>query len=159
MTKQVIRHSLPLLAERDRKVEQGIEAFVAKQLRGDEDGDGVAPSAGKFLARILVAQSHRKQVIAEYVGQLAGGSLQSAEELMKVSFALGLDPSACSIDPKRFKPIFDIRNKIIHELDINFEAPRRRRHSRSRDAMVEHANALLLAGENVLLAVAAKLKL
>ena len=45
------------------------------------------------------------------------------------------------------KPIFDVRNKIIHELAINFAATNRNRNGRARNAMMKHTDKLLQIGE------------
>jgi hypothetical protein len=76
---------------------------------------------------------------------------------MKALYALAVEPTEVGVDPKRLKEIFDIRNKIIHELDIQFGGINRSRNSRTRNTMVKHTNLLLALGEGVLLAVARKL--
>jgi hypothetical protein len=70
---------------------------------------------------------------------------------------LGLDPPCLQIEPRRLQPIFQIRNKIVHELDINFNAARRNRQTRRRDEMVTITNELLRIGEALCGAIAVKL--
>jgi hypothetical protein len=72
---------------------------------------------------------------------------------MKAAFALGVDPEECNIKPESLRPIFNVRNDIIHELDIDFQAPRRRRHNRSRRVMVEYTNTLLEIAEKIFVEV------
>jgi hypothetical protein len=154
--KQLIRDSLPILVAKDAKVEEGLENFVQGQLRSDPERAD-QKSSQRFLARILVAESHRERIIQEYVNELAGGSLQSPEEVMKTVFALGLEPAALGIDRGQLRPIFESRNRIIHELDIDFDTPNRNRRPRSRKSMVDSSNELLRIGEAIVLSVAAKL--
>lgn len=156
LLKQIIRDCLPRLVELDENVQQGLEIFVTRQLRGEVEDLNTSVS-NKFLAKVLLADSHQTQVIEEYVQHLTGNSLQSASEVMKAVNALGIDPKQISIDPNKLKPIFDIRNRIIHELDINFEAARRNRSSRRLSDMVDRTNLLLQLSEKILEAVYNKL--
>ena len=128
---------------------------MQRQLRG-ESVDGEATSGRRFLARILTSENQLDQLIEDYLIHLTGSSLQSADELMKACQALGLPMSKVGMDKKKLRPIFDTRNKIIHELDINLDAPNRNRKSRSRKDMAASANALLEVGENILKAVDTK---
>jgi hypothetical protein len=152
MAKQLIRDSLPDLIQCDPNVREGLETFVARQLRGDSEG-GAAASGNRFLARMLVSESQRDQLIEEYILHLTGTSLQSADELMRTATALGLEPGGVGIEKAKLKPIFDVRNKIIHELDINFDHPNRNRESRSQPRLTEYTNNLLEVGEKILDAV------
>jgi hypothetical protein len=147
MLKQLIRDAMPALVKSSDSVREGLEKFVTRSIRGDE-ATLVSPSAAKFLGRVLAAEAPQAQVIEEYVRDLTGGSLQSASELARTVEALGL--SSAIIDMKCCKEIFDVRNKIIHELDINLEGHRRKRNVRSLNQMIEHTNALLEIGEKVL---------
>ena len=91
------------------------------------------------------------QVIEEYVLDLTGASLQSAPELAKTAAALGLPKTV--VDVTRLTEIFGIRNKIIHELDINLDSERRKRTLRGREPMMKHTKALLQVGEDILMGV------
>lgn len=152
MLKQLIRDALPTLATIDESVRDGLEKFVARQLRGDVDEPATA-TGQRFLARILIADAVQTQVIEEYVQHLTGSSLQSASEVLRTVTAFGLDPSQLALRATDLKPIFDMRNKIIHELDIDFDAARRNRANRTIQKMTDHANALLDASERILVAV------
>jgi hypothetical protein len=145
--KQLIRDAMPALVRANSSVREGLEKFVTRSIRGDEDS--LEPLSGtKFLGRILAAESQQTQVIEEYIRDLTGTSLQSPSELAKTAAALGL--SKTKVDITRFKEIFDIRNKIIHELDINLDGDRRKRNVRGREPMMKHTNALLEIGESML---------
>lgn len=157
MLKQLIRDCLQTLAACDEGVREGLEKFVARQLRS-EAGESQSAGASRFLARVLTAADTRDQVIEEYVQFLTGASLQSADEVMRAAGALGLKPVALGIDPDVLRPIFGVRNKIIHELDIDFEAARRNRAHRTIGTMTEHANTLLQTAESILVAAGEKLE-
>src|SRR5262249_37789761 len=129
---------------------------ISRQIR--PDSSEVDRSFGaKFLAKILSHSSPQQGAIEAYINHLTGGSLQSTESLYEVVGALGLWPDDVGLDRKVFDPIFDVRNKIIHELDVNLDAERRTRNVRRRDAMVAHTNQLLLLAHNILKKVDSKI--
>ena len=155
MMKQIVRDALPALVASDDAVKEEFEKFISRRIRGE--GGLVEPASSRdFLARILAAPSHQSQAIEEYIQDLAGGSLQSPKELMRISQALGLRPLTKE-NQRKLRKIFDIRNDIIHELDINFAEPRRIRNMRRVSDMTAHANALLATGYNILTEVVSKL--
>lgn len=156
LLKQLIRDCLPELAKFDEGVRQELETFVSRQLRGESD-EVNAPISNRFLAKILIADSHQTQVIEEYVRYLTGSSLQAAEEVMKATKALGVQPKVAKVNVQALKEIFGIRNKIIHELDIDFDGARRNRRQRRINDMVSRTNVLLELSEKILVAVHSKL--
>lgn len=156
MTKQIVRDALPTLIECDEKALASFEKFLARQIRPDRQESDQAGGA-KFLAKVLSRPAPHTAAIAEYVRDLTRGSLQSADSLFEVVGALGLWPNEVGIDPKSLGPIFEARNKIIHELDVNLGAERRTRNLRTRPVMIGYTNKLLDVAEQVLAAVDAKL--
>ncbi len=148
MVKQLIRDSLPPLVACDPGVKEGLEKFISRQIRGEGESSA-APGGKEFLARVLAAPSQQAQVIEEYINDLTQGSLQSPAELCRIAAAFGLQPQILGVDQKVLKTIFGIRNEIIHELDINLGAERRRRNLRKSGDMISHTNALLQVAENL----------
>ena len=156
LTKHLIRESLPRLVEVDPAVQRGLEDFAVRSMRGDIGGETDARGI-KFLARIIAAPSQRGRLIEEYVDSLTGSSMQSPDQLFQAAAALGLDPKTTGVDVKVLKPIFDTRNDIIHELDIDLAGAKRKRHSRTRGKMLADAKALLEVGEGLIAGVEKKL--
>jgi len=155
MLKQIIRDALEVLIQEDDDVREGLEKFVTRQIRGDAD-DKTAITGHRFLTRVLIAQSQQDQVIEEYTRHLTGISLQSVEEVRRTARALGVEP-AIRDHVRGLKQIFDSRNRIIHEFDIDFPALRRNRKSRTQGVMIGFTNALLELAEIILTAVDQKL--
>jgi hypothetical protein len=156
MVKQLIRDALPSLLERDSKAQTSFEVFVERQFRPDIEG--VAPPATpKYLARLLSRPEPHKVLIDDYIRKLTDGSLQSSQSLYLVVGALGLWPPEVDVDERALTPIFSVRNKIIHELDINLKATRRTRNVRGMDKMIEQTDRLLMVGEKILKGVNGKL--
>ena len=156
VTKQLIADALPELIGKDAEVRGGLETFVSRQIRGEGE---IAEVAGgrKFLARVLAASSQQAQVIEDYVLELVRGSLQSAGELTRVARALGVEQRSLGVDMRTLDAIFEIRNKIVHELDINLDADRRKRNIRGVTDMISYSEALIRVSENIIAAVDAKL--
>lgn len=156
MTKQLIRDALPKIIEIDKEALTELEKFVSRKLRDEIDEIGISERIS-FLARALTAPSRQRQIIEDYIDYLTKGSLQSSEELSRVTKAFGLSPKEVIIDHAKLRPIFEARNKIIHELDIDLNAPRRKRNLRTQIKMKNHTEALLDLAENFLKTVDTKL--
>ncbi len=149
MLKQLIRDALPHLLDNFDECATKLQGYVESRLKGDAEIEN-SPKVGKFLSTVLIAESPRKQLIEEYLDFLTRGSLQSSGELEKAVLALGLDAKKIGIDHKVLKPIFDMRNKIIHELDVNLDAPKRNRNVRKEETMRESTDRLLQIAAKIL---------
>jgi len=154
MTKQLIRDALPKIIEIDKQALAELEKFVTRKLK---DGTDDSLERTPFLARVLTAPSTQKQIIEDYIGYLTKGSLQSSDELSRVTKAFGISQKEVSIDHTKLRPIFESRNRIIHELDINFNVKRRRRNLRTEGTMKNYTETLIELAENILKSVDSKL--
>ena len=137
--KQLVQDTLPHLLASDEKAQNTFEKFVARQLTGDS-GAGTINTA--LLAAALVSPVPQKRLIQEYVSRLTESSLQSTDSLFQVAAALGADPTEIGLIPANIRPIFNIRNKIIHEFDINLQARKRTRNLRSQATMIRDTERL-----------------
>jgi hypothetical protein len=157
MAKQLIRDCLPLLVFVDPLAHEGLERFLAQRVEGDLESS-TAGRAPRFLARLLASPNLQAGATEQYVAHLTSASLQSAEELRRIAAAFGLTTEQLTTDFASLKSIFDVRNKIIHELDVNLDAPRRSRNIRRKPQLVTETNRLLQAGEELLRAVGGQLQ-
>lgn len=159
MLKQLIHETIKELAEKDAQVQTELEKFAQRQIRGDSENTETV-SGHKFLATVLVAASPQDRIVEEYIRELTGSSLQSADQLFKTTTALGLDPNTIGLDRAKLKSAFDVRNKIIHELDVNLKTARGKqsRRGRTKAELEAHAEHLLDVGEKILKGVEDKLK-
>ena len=155
LTKQLLREAVPVLLG-DEAVQRGLEEFTAARIKSEAVG-GTLLSGPKFLARLLAAGSTRSELIALYTDALTAGSLQSVDEFFRASAALGVEPKLLGTPPNQLKPIFEARNQIIHELDIDLQGKKRKRRQRTRDGMLSDARCLLDVGEALITNVEAKL--
>jgi hypothetical protein len=150
--KQAIRDCLEHLLEKSKVVRDGFEKFIRKRIAGEGDVLELAGGA-KFLASLLADKEPRKKLIEEYIRELTGESLQSAEEIMRTAAALGLDQKALGLDVNRLRDIFGIRNKIIHELDIDLDVKIRKRRVRSQADLLDNSDFILKTAETILTAL------
>lgn len=111
--KQMIRDTLPPLLEADdEQAHKKFEGFAHEKLGTGEIADTRA------IARYLTSASPRERLIEDYIYDLTGSSLQSAEEVQKVAGALGIDDKDLRKKITGLKPLFEARNAISHELDL-----------------------------------------
>lgn len=140
--KQAIRDCFEHLLEKSKTVREGFEKFIRRRIGGE--GDVLELAAGaKFLALILAEKEPRTKLIEEYIRELTGDSLQSVDEVLRTAAALGLESKSLGLDIARLKEIFVIRNKVIHELDIDLNAPNRKRKVRSQADLLDNSDFML----------------
>ena len=156
--KELIRDSLKKLASFDEDVAAGFEKFTQRQLRSDLALTG-SSDPSKFLAQILVSTSPYERLIEKYIYDLTGSSLQSVDELFKAASALDISDAFIKEHQTKLKEAFNVRNSIIHELDINFEAGvgQRQRKSRTKSKLEEYSNLMLKVAEDFIKQTEAKL--
>lgn len=156
--KELIKGSIRTLAEKDAGVQKGLEEYARRQLRNENDG-GTAKDSTSFLAKILTSQSPYEQLIDNYTLYLTGNSLQSTEELFKASSALGVNINTLKTKESELKEAFEIRNKIIHELDVRFDVKhgQKQRNSRTKNQLNEKTDLVIKVADEFIKAVNKKL--
>ncbi len=154
--KQTIRDAIEKLLEGDIAVRKGFEDFIQKRLTGEADVLEL-PSGAKFLAAVLADREPRRKLVEDYIKDLTGDSLQSAEEVLRTVAALGLEAKPLGIDIATLKEVFRIRNKIIHELDIDLSSRVRKRRLRSQADLLDNSDLVLKTIKSIVEAVDGKL--
>ena len=147
--KQAIRDCFPHLLEKSTVVRDGFVKFIRKRISGEGDVLELA-SGAKFLALALAEKEPRTKLVEEYIRELTGDSLQSVEEILRTTAALGLEHKSLGLDTPGLKQIFSIRNKIIHELDLDLNAPKRKRRVRSQADLLDNSDLMLETIKKVL---------
>jgi hypothetical protein len=143
--KQLIKTKLPKLINADRAAEAKFKEYVRRGLKKDDK------EVLNTVALALIDRNPREIFLADYVETMTSDSLQSVEELCKVSEASGLNTKLIFDTEKRnvLKDAFTIRNQIIHEMDIvvSQSGPKktghRTRRQRRADVMEKHTKAIL----------------
>jgi len=153
VTKQLVRDALPKVVKKDDAAHEQLLKFTARQLRREGEADEASSINVKLLSELLVAQSAGDTLIDRLVGELTGGSLQSTEQLFKCLSHLGIGKTDVKLDQAELGPVFECRNQIVHELDIDFSQPNRNRFPRRRKDMIRYARQLLEVAGSILAAV------
>jgi hypothetical protein len=150
--KQITRECLPILldakpaAGEDAKVESGLRTFLARR-SATADGPDY-----KLLAEIITSRDPRAEAANMWIEDLTSHSLQSRAAALTVCNSLGLDGGG--IFPVTLKEVFDARNQIVHEMDLNpGEANNRSRRQRREGPMIELTQRAFTAAERFLRAV------
>jgi hypothetical protein len=115
LVKQLIKTKLVKLVASDPKAQEKFKEYVKRGLKKDDK------EILNTVALALIDENPREVFLKEYIENMTGDSLQSVEELCKVSNASGLDTDMIFNRDKMnsLKDAFIVRNQIIHEMDIN----------------------------------------
>ena len=111
---------------------------------------------GKILANAFISQEPKDYFISKVIWDLTSNSLQSKDELLKVASYFDIPSNILVSDLGVLKEIFDIRNQIVHEMDIDLSDPKHRR-ERVETAMIIYTNELFKIAETFLNEVDSKL--
>ena len=149
--KHLLKEAIHTLCSFDPKVSDLLNKFVRKVISAESP---------ERLAVALLADEPKKQLIDDYIYELTGSSLQSFDELAKAAGALGVKLPNMMSKKSKLVEIFKARNKIIHELDVNFEGGvgQRERNPRSKATLADDAKLLLEVAEEFVNAVDEKLE-
>lgn len=157
MTKQLIRDALPVMASTLQTTRARMEKLGARHLQravsldtGQDDSESVLTINPQRLVKVLFAETPRAGMLELLVSDLTAGSLQSAGELYRVLDYLGVDKHSIGPTEKELREVFDCRNSLIHEMDIDFSQPNRNRFPRPKTHMVRYAKTLLSASKAIL---------
>jgi hypothetical protein len=150
--KELMKGSLPHLAMFELNVREKLADFAGRRLRDEHATQSESAAGYSFLATIITSPLPIYKVTEAYVNDLTGSSLQSPQELMKAAIALGFKPKSVGIDENELKPIFDARNKIIHELDVDLDSRAKRYQTPRNRVTIEKWSKKLLGIANDLVA-------
>ena len=86
----------------------------------------------RMLAEVLVDRDPRSRLVDQLVHDLTAGSLQApAEELLRVGSYFDIPSADLCLAPRELQRIFNARNEIVHEMDVDLEPLNRNRRQRS----------------------------
>ena len=131
MVKQLIKDALPEVINKNEGALKNFEGYLRKKLINKNSEFNV-----ELLASALVHKNPREALIMDLVKDLTSGSLQSAEEIFRVASYFDISTKKLADNTELIKNIFDVRNQIIHEMDVDFKQSRRNRRPRGRDDMI-----------------------
>jgi len=103
----------------------------------------------KMLTSALISEEPKRFFITKVIWELTSNSLQSKDELLKVASYFDIPSANLVNDFQLLKEIFDIRNQIVHEMDIDLSNPKHRR-QREEVKMVMYTSELFKISESFL---------
>ena len=154
MAKHLVREALPSVIRRATGPNREFRGFVERHMKMRAADD--KPNY-ELLIDVLLSENPRDMMVSSLVSELTGHSLQSAEQLFMVGAHFNVSSQLICSRPDELKQVFNMRNQIVHEMDIDFSRGNRNRISRARDDMVAAANQILEVADAFLAAVDAKL--
>lgn len=154
MVKHLVREALPSVIRRATEPNKEFRGFVERHMKMCAADD--KPNY-ELLIGVLLSESPRAMMVASLVAELTNQSLQSVDQLFAVGAYFNAPSQSICPRPNELKQVFNIRNQIVHEMDIDFSQPNRNRRPRRRDDMVAAANQILEAADKFLAVVDSKL--
>ncbi len=79
--KRVIQDALPLLAKKNPAARESLQMFTGRRLRDEARAAADSAKGYDLMARALASESPQSAVVAAYVDDLIGSSLQSPERV------------------------------------------------------------------------------
>ena len=138
MIKQLVREALPIVIDNREGAQQEFQKFVERRLRKDKEGH----LNNEFIAGVLVRPDPRRYLVEQFVERLSSRSLQSVEGIQRVGAAFDIGSNVLIPDRNALREVFEARNQIVHEMDVDFTDAGRHRRPRTDDDMTEKTNAL-----------------
>ena len=121
--KQIVKDTLPEIIERNPKTRKQLAAYTSRQLRKTKEKESATVAIdADFLGAILAGDSPRAALTEKFAGHLTADSLQSAEQVQKIASELGIGFESLDVASKDLKETFDVRNRIVHEMDLDVES-------------------------------------
>jgi hypothetical protein len=136
MVKQLVADCLVLVINADEGAAKMFRAFVETKISTKEGIDS------KFLSQVLADDAPKNVMLQALVDHLRASSLQSKNELFKVGAYFNIPSAELCTDTKLLQNIFDARNQIAHEMDIDFTQSNRSRRPRAKQTMIDYTNEL-----------------
>jgi len=147
MVKQLVGDVLPFIVGQDVGAHSffmnSVETRLKRALRPDKPDTGL-------LASILVSSEPKELLVRGLVNDLTSKSLQSREELSRAAAAFDIPTKMLTKNPDLLKTVFDVRNQISHEMDIDFKQPNRNRRPRRKADMIRYTNEILRVANSFL---------
>ncbi len=148
----LMRDCAKSILPRSQKLQAEVETFVRKKLGSELEGT-------KYLLKMLRESNTPIDdlVVADLIQSLTEHSLQSHAELLRLCSYFEIDENPLKKDIIDLRKVFQARNLVAHEMDINFEPSNRSRTVRRRDEMVEFTNQVIKVANDLIAATRSKL--
>lgn len=143
--KALVEDAFRALADLDLSVEESLAKYVTRRITPG----GVVDSAA--LSRVLLSPwNPRHALLADFVNDLTGDSLQSVSQLFRVYAALRVQDGYVRERKEVLSRTFAARNEIVHEMDLVTTDGRPDRRLRNDDELVFMASGALAVADHLL---------
>ncbi len=143
MLKQLVRDALGKVIDVREGANLQFKRYTAKRLSRQGTLDQ------KFLAEVLTRPSPRDALVEE----LTSKSLQSKDQILRTASYFDIESYRITSNPESLDEIFQCRNQISHELDVDLEQTDRYRRSRQKETMIKYTKEILELANKILLEV------
>lgn len=115
LLKQLIEDMLEQVIQKNEGALVAFKDYTSKLMKSNDMN-----SNAKVLSMIFTSDNPPKKVMIEILkNDLVSHSLQSFEEISKVAKYFGISSNQLEID--KLKEVFEVRNQIVHEMDLDFK--------------------------------------
>ena len=147
MLKQLVRDALGQVIDRKEGADIQLKRYIERRFSRQGTLDL------KFLSEVLTRTSPRDALIEELVNELSSKSLQSKDQILRTASYFDIESSKIASISKDIDAIFQCRNQIAHELDVDLEQENRYRRPRQKETMIEYTKGVLELANKILLEV------
>jgi hypothetical protein len=152
MVKQLIQDTLRNIINKDEGATEMFKTYIERRIKRGEELDY------KFLASVIAESEPRNTMISDLIKSLRSSSLQSKDQLLKVAAFFNIPSAQLSTNFRLLDEIFEARNQISHEMDINLRQVGKNRRQRRQDQMISYTNEIFRIANSFLRQVEAKLE-
>ncbi len=150
--KQLVRDALPLVVDRHEGARSNFRLFVEKRLARQGGPDP------RLLSKLFTEENPRSVLLAELVLELTSQSLQSKEQVLRTASYFDIPSDNLTSDIAKLSKVFQSRNEISHELDVDQNQPTGHRRPRHKTDMIEQTAIILQLATAILQEVDQKLQ-
>jgi hypothetical protein len=145
--KQLIKDALPSIIDVHDGAQKEFQKYIERRLKKSGNGTNHLISRElidtKYLAEVLSTSTPKQVLINDLVCSLLEDSLQSKDQLLRVAAYFAIPKDELIDNQIIVNEIFQVRNQITHEMDIDLNSPNRSRRGRGQQKMINYADNLL----------------
>lgn len=142
--KQLIKDALPAVIEKNEGAESQFRSFIENEIaRNQKFGT-------EMIAMSITARSPREQALTRFMQILGQNSLQSKDQVFQIASFFDIPSKSIYPKPDELQEVFKVRNKIIHELDIDLAGVNRKRNPRAKNEMIRKTNIIFQTTSTIL---------
>jgi len=166
VVKQLIKDSLNKVIEKDdqgKGARKEFQKFVERRIKRNDiadDGNKQFQIDTNYIAQVLTSPDPKIKLLSSLQKYLSDDSLQSRDQLLKAAAHFAITKDQLLTDADMTQKAFNIRNEIIHEMDVDLNEiakGRKKRKMRSSSEMVGYANNIANVALNFINMVANKI--